>query len=239
MPRLATAAVVLTLLAVPSTGCDSGAVPGAAADPGSGQAADATAGPHRPTRVVTLAFAGDLHFQLHLSSSEPGGAIDDGAAARPAQARSERQRRAAWARVPYNGRGRPQVWIRAGTQESETTCPSSTRSRKARVSDSDLEVSDLGFEPASAAAQVTITDANGKQTTRQLPPFGRERCATSALGGLHFQGDPAIPELGPGPYSYCVRLTLDGETYVGTRETSGPAPSDVVWSPPLPAYAGE
>jgi hypothetical protein len=59
MPRLATAEVELTLLAATSAGWDSGADPGPAA-PGSGQA-DVTAGPHRLTRAVTLAFAGDLH----------------------------------------------------------------------------------------------------------------------------------------------------------------------------------
>jgi hypothetical protein len=67
MPRLATAEVVLTRLAVTSTGWDSGAVPGPAAASGSGQA-DVTAGPHRLTRAVTLAFAGDLHFQLHWAA---------------------------------------------------------------------------------------------------------------------------------------------------------------------------
>jgi hypothetical protein len=66
MPRLATAEVELTLLAATSAGWDSGADPGPAA-PGSGQA-DVTAGPHRLTRAVTLAFAGDLHFQLHWAA---------------------------------------------------------------------------------------------------------------------------------------------------------------------------
>lgn len=123
---------------------------------------------------------------------------------------------------------------------------------KARVSVEDLEVHDLGFQPASTSAQVTITDANGEKTTRQLPG-GDGRCPTNALGGLYFQGDfvdPAIPELGPGPYSYRVRLILDGETYIGTGasddgaflDARGPGPGtsagDLVWSPPLPAYAG-
>jgi hypothetical protein len=114
----------------------------------------------------------------------------------------------------------------------------------ASVSDSELQVSHLGFQPASAAAQLTIIDANGETTTRQLPDAGGNSDCESGLGGLFFQGDfddPAISELGPGPYSYRIRLTLDGETYVGTGTDSkdaGTTVSDLVWSPPLPAYTG-
>lgn len=124
---------------------------------------------------------------------------------------------------------------------------------KARVSVSDLDVSDIGFQPASATAQVRITDVNGETTTRRLPRNGGISDCESGQGGLYFQGDfddPAIPELGPSPYSYRVRLTLDGETYVGTATSNdvafgdargvGPGTSAdvVVWSPPLPAYTG-
>lgn len=126
---------------------------------------------------------------------------------------------------------------------------------RAYLGDGSLELSDLGFQPASSAAQVTVTDANGKTTVRQLPPGpgAAEHCAMSALGGLYFEGDfidPAIPELGPGPYRYRVRLTLDGSTYVGTAKSKddayvdprgagpGTGTHDVAWSPPLPAYAG-
>jgi hypothetical protein len=124
---------------------------------------------------------------------------------------------------------------------------------KARVSVGELEVSDLGFDPTSASAQVTITDDNGEETTRRLPAFPDGRCPLTVLGYLLFQGDfidPAIPELGPAPYRYEVRLVLDGETYLGTAISdegayvdprgAGPGTSaDVVWSPPLPAYQGE
>jgi hypothetical protein len=114
---------------------------------------------------------------------------------------------------------------------------------RADVGDSELIVVDLGFEPASALAQVTITDANGKTTTRRLPRSGTDRCTksadlddgTQAQGGLYFAGDfddPSIPRLGPGPYTYRVRLTLDGSQYVGT---AGPN-HKVSWTPPLPTY---
>ncbi|CUR54967.1 conserved hypothetical protein [metagenome] len=107
---------------------------------------------------------------------------------------------------------------------------------KATVSDSDLEVSALGLTPVSAEARVTITDATGETTTRTLPSGGGE-CSG---GALYFQGDfddPAIPELGPGPYRYRVLLTLDGTTYVGTGADTADAgtSADLVWSPPLPA----
>jgi hypothetical protein len=119
---------------------------------------------------------------------------------------------------------------------------------RARVGDSELKVDDLGFEPSSASAQVTITDANGMTTTRRLPRSGTDNgCvavtdadrsifdSTEAQGGLYFAGDfddPAIPKRGPGPYTYTVRLTLDGTLYVGT---SGPG-HKVTWTPPLPTY---
>ena len=124
---------------------------------------------------------------------------------------------------------------------------------KSSVSVSHLQVSDLGFQPASATAQVTITDANGETTTRRLPGNSGSSDCESGQGWLYFEGDfddPAIPELGPSPYRYRVRLTLDGETYVGTARSAdvawsdatgaGPGTSaDVVdWSPPLPAYTG-
>jgi hypothetical protein len=112
-----------------------------------------------------------------------------------------------------------------------------------RVSDSELEVHDLGVQPTSATAEVTITDATGETTTRRLPN-AVGRCGERPLGELLFQGDfvdPAIPELGPGPYNYQVRLTLDGQTHVGTASDSrdpGSSASDVTWSPPLPAFTG-
>lgn len=124
---------------------------------------------------------------------------------------------------------------------------------KSRVSDASLELSDLGFHPTSATAQLTITDANGETTTRQLPWSYRDDCATVGRGWLYFEGDfldPAIPELGPSPYRYRVRLTLDGKTYIGTATSKdgayvdprgagpGTGTDDVVWSPPLPAYTG-
>ena len=116
----------------------------------------------------------------------------------------------------------------------------------AHVGGSELMVHALGFEPTSASAQVTITDADGVVTTRRLPG-AEEDCTLSVddadfdeghyRGELFFQGDfvdPSIPALGPGPYSYRVRLTLDGTTYVGTAGPDG----RVTWSPPLPAYTG-
>lgn len=123
---------------------------------------------------------------------------------------------------------------------------------KSRVSDASLELSDLGFRPTSATAQLTITDANGETTTRQLPWTYSDDCESRGQGWLYFEGDfsPAIPELGPSPYRYRVRLTLDGKTYVGTGTSKagayvdpigagpGTGTDDVVWSPPLPAYTG-
>ena len=116
----------------------------------------------------------------------------------------------------------------------------------AQVGDSELIVHALGFEPSSASAEVTITDANGDTTTRRLPDADGE-CSMSFgdpgfdgddnRGELFFQGDfvdPSIPALGPRPYSYRVRLTLDGTTYVGTAANDG----HVTWTPELPAYTG-
>jgi hypothetical protein len=115
-----------------------------------------------------------------------------------------------------------------------------------QVGESELMVHALGFEPTSAAAEVTVTDADGESTTRRLPEAEGD-CSLSAddtefdgddyRGELFFQGDfvdPSIPALGPRPYSYRVRLTLDGTTYVGTAANDG----HVTWTPELPAYTG-
>jgi len=124
---------------------------------------------------------------------------------------------------------------------------------RARVSDASLELSDLGFQPTSATAQLTITGANGETTTRQLPSGNNDDCGVESQGGLYFEGDfidPGIPELGPSPYRYRVRLTLDGTTYIGTAISEdgayvdprgagpGTGTTDVIWSPPLPVYTG-
>lgn len=115
-----------------------------------------------------------------------------------------------------------------------------------QVGDSELFVHDLGLEPAAASAEVTVTDADGETTTRRLPA-AENGCAAAvgdpeldesdALGELYFQGDfvdPSIPELGPRPHTYDVRLTLDGTTYRGTAAADG----QVTWTPALPAYTG-
>jgi hypothetical protein len=109
---------------------------------------------------------------------------------------------------------------------------------RAHVSEDELMLYDLGSAPTRATAEVTITDAKGARTTRRLPaPRLDDHCRGQAEGYLLFQGDfvdPAIPELGPGPYSYRVRLTLDGTGYLGTAGPDG----RVTWSPTLPPYAG-
>ena len=120
---------------------------------------------------------------------------------------------------------------------------------RAQVSDSELVVHALGYEPTAVSADVTVTDANGQATTRQLPlNSGSDPCSQSVdeawpfddeqhQGELFFQGDfddPAIAALGPEPFSYRVRLILDGDRYFGTAGNNG----RVTWSPPLPAYTG-
>jgi hypothetical protein len=124
---------------------------------------------------------------------------------------------------------------------------------KSHVSDASLALTDLGFRPTSATAHLTITDANGETTTRQLPWIYRDECESGGQGWVYFEGDflgPEVPELGPSPYRYRVRLTLDGKTYIGTGTSKagayvdpigagpGTGTDDVVWSPPLPAYPG-
>lgn len=121
---------------------------------------------------------------------------------------------------------------------------------EARVSSlgGDLEVVSLGFQPTSATARLTITAANDASMTRPIPLWPPSGRPCTELGGLYFQGDDqdfaGASDLGPGPFTYLVRLTLDGKEYVGT----GTYPDDVragtavsvelTWSPPLPAYSG-
>jgi hypothetical protein len=108
---------------------------------------------------------------------------------------------------------------------------------RGRVGESELMLYDLGIAPTAATAKITITDADGESTTRELDAqrIGND-CESMAVGYLLFQGDfvdPEIPVLGPGPYSYRVRLTLNGTPYLGTAGRDG----RVTWTPSLPAYA--
>ena len=56
--------------------------------------------------------------------------------------------------------------------------------------------------------------------------------------------DGSAIDVGPGPFTYTVRVDLGGTSYVGTGtwpagETEDIAPhAPLAWDPPLPVYAG-
>ena len=108
----------------------------------------------------------------------------------------------------------------------------------------ELYVQDLAEQPREASATVTVTSAQGRSVT--LTPRWDDECYSE--GSLSFrasddQGRRAT-ELGAGPFTYDVALTLDGTTYHGTGtwpddETEDIAPHvRLTWAPPLPVYAG-
>jgi hypothetical protein len=118
-----------------------------------------------------------------------------------------------------------------------------------------LGVRALAFQPREADAEVTVTAANGRSmvlgTERDdlpAPDAHVEAGACYDKGSVSFRGDDdqarQAAQLGPPPFTYQVRLTLDGERYVGTAvwprdEITDAGPNTkLTFDPPLPAYDG-
>jgi hypothetical protein len=116
-----------------------------------------------------------------------------------------------------------------------------------------LGVGNLAFQPRQASAEVTVTAANGRSmvldTQRDDLPAADAHVkdgTCDAEGSVSFDGDDdqalQAAQLGPPPFTYRVRLTLDGKRYVGTAvwprdEIADSAPNTVLsFDPPLPAY---
>lgn len=111
----------------------------------------------------------------------------------------------------------------------------------------EVGVQDLAFQPRKADIEVTATAANGRSITLHAELEDRREC--HAEGSLFFRGEqtPAhqAAQLGPAPFRYEVRLTLDDRQYVGTAvwprdENRHQAPNTMLtFDPPLPAYTAE
>lgn len=106
----------------------------------------------------------------------------------------------------------------------------------------EVGVRDLAEQPRRASASVTVTSADGRSAT--ITPRLQRPCYDE--GALWFtapeeEGRRAT-ELGSGPFTYTVKLELDGTTYTGrgewpTGETEEIAPHvPLTWTPELPAY---
>lgn len=102
---------------------------------------------------------------------------------------------------------------------------------------------DRGYPDATATATVTAVDGSSET----YGPY-RQRDRNSCDDGSVFISSPhdepwPTPVLGPGPYTYRVRLVLGGQTHVGTAvwprdERANEAPNtDLVFDPPLPNYS--
>jgi len=108
----------------------------------------------------------------------------------------------------------------------------------------ELFLSNLAAQPRRAGAVITVTGADGRTAT--VEPRRR--------GGCYSEGDVAFyasrskglaaTEIGGGPFTYTVEVTLDGRTYLGTgRWPEGEAPDfaphvPLTWEPALPSYVG-
>jgi hypothetical protein len=105
-------------------------------------------------------------------------------------------------------------------------------------------VQDLAEQPRRAAATVTVTSAGGESV--ELTPVWQEDCQSE--GSVSFIGPDddgrRATQLGEGPFTYDVALTLDGTRYhgIGTwpaGETDDIAPHvPLTWTPALPLYRG-
>lgn len=109
----------------------------------------------------------------------------------------------------------------------------------------ELSISDLAETPVAAGAEVTVTAADGASTTVTAT---REKGRCWAEGSVRFTGTQAdadrVAALGPAPFTYDVRLELDGIHYDGVgmwprdeRRDEQPA-VDLAFDPPLPAITG-
>ncbi len=112
----------------------------------------------------------------------------------------------------------------------------------------ELGISDLGFQPREATAEVTVTSEEDRSATFQPR---RERSADGDCyeeGSLFFSNRDmdavadVIKTLGAAPFDYRVVLTIDGQEYVGTArwprdEKKDEAPNTpLTFEPALPAY---
>jgi hypothetical protein len=108
----------------------------------------------------------------------------------------------------------------------------------------EIFVQDLASQPRQASATVAVTSAGGESVT--IAPRRERKCYSE--GSLSFmasddQGRQAT-QLGAGPFTYDVALTMDGRTYHGlgtwpADETEDIAPHvPLTWTPELPAYEG-
>jgi hypothetical protein len=123
----------------------------------------------------------------------------------------------------------------------------STSGGERHVYSPELSLNDLARTPENATAVITVTAADG--ATRTLPTLRPER-GCYGEGHVFFQGSDGLVDalglvdLGPLPYTYSVRIVLDGTTYTGTAvypddEIKGQEPyAALTFEPPLPAYAG-
>lgn len=124
----------------------------------------------------------------------------------------------------------------------------------ALLTDIDGELSSYGVEVSvrgldrgypDARATATVTAADGSSQT--YGPYG-QRDRNSCDDGSVFISSPhdepwPTPVLGPGPYTYRVKLVLGEQTHTGTAvwprdERPDEAPNtDLVFDPPLPNYS--
>jgi hypothetical protein len=109
----------------------------------------------------------------------------------------------------------------------------------------ELSLTDLAETPDRASALITVTAADG--ASRTLPTLRPSRGCHSE-GDLFFNGPDrltaGLADLGPFPYTYTVKLMMDGTTYTGTAVYPDDEIKDVepytalTFDPPLPAYQG-
>lgn len=108
----------------------------------------------------------------------------------------------------------------------------------------ELFLSDLRTHPRRAEADITVTSAEGREVT--IEPRRQRPCHVE--GSVSFYAPDRVgrraTSIGEGPFTYTVRLTLDGNEYVGTGTwPDGTNPEitphvPLTWSPALPAYRG-
>lgn len=107
----------------------------------------------------------------------------------------------------------------------------------------ELGVDNLASRPGRATAAITVSGSDGQTT---IEPRWVSGCYSQ--GDLWFKAARsrglAATEIGEGPFTYTVTLTLDGTTYTGigewpTEESPGTAPHvPLTWTPALPSYVG-
>jgi hypothetical protein len=109
----------------------------------------------------------------------------------------------------------------------------------------EVAVADLATHPQRASATVTVTSAAGASTTiRTRPQLDCYSAGSISFGASAAAGRAALG-LGDGPFEYEVDLVVDGTPYTGRAtwpddEIEDYAPNvALVWTPPLPTYAGQ